>query len=198
MILGYVVYSPFYIYTNQWRSTMSQISAVNNVVGTKNNGGVAFNVGSSYLLTALKLGSLGVPSSSVVVDGTDTSPALVGGVFAFNNQKPVAKRLTSTLSTVNNSVLLSGALVPSQIRSVNKIQSVVTNKFTTAIRAGYFNIYNGKFVNTNTGAPYSVPSVTDTFATDNAANPTRNVPGSLVYTIGSREPVSSNYSKKTA
>jgi hypothetical protein len=172
---------------------MSQIAAVNGVVGTRNNGGVAVNTGSSSILSSVKLGLLDAPVSSVVINGTDTDPALSGGVFAYNNQKPIAKRLTTTLATTSNSVLLSGALVPSQIRSVNKIQSVITNKFTTAIRAGYFNIYNGKFVNTNTGGAYTVPSATDTFA-----NPTRDVPGSLVYTIGSKEPVSANYSKKTS
>ena len=177
---------------------MSQIAAVNGVVGTRNNGGVAVNTGSSSILSSVKLGLLDAPVSSVVINGTDTDPALSGGVFAYNNQKPIAKRLTTTLATTSNSVLLSGALVPSQIRSVNKIQSVITNKFTTAIRAGYFNIYNCKFVNTNTGGAYTVPSATDTFATDNAANPTRDVPGSLVYTIGSKEPVSANYSKKTS
>lgn len=176
---------------------MSQIVAVEGVTGTKNNGGVAVNVGSSTVLSNRTLGATESATGSVVVDGVDTNKALNAGTFAYNDQKPVAKRLTTTLATVSNSTLLSGALVPSQIKSVNSINSVITNKFTTAVRAGYFNIYNGKFVNTNTGGAYSVPSATDTFPTDNAANPTRSNPGSLRYGIGSRTPVSVNYKAKT-
>jgi hypothetical protein len=176
---------------------MSQIVAVNGVTGTKNNGGVAVNVGSSKLLSNRTLGATEAATGSVVVDGTDTNKALSAGTFAYNDQKPVAKRLSTTLATVSNTTLLSGALVPSQIKSVNSINSVITNKFTTAVRAGYFNIYNGKFVNTNTGGAYSVPSATDTFPTDNAANPTRSSPGSLRYGIGSRTPVSGSYKAKT-
>jgi hypothetical protein len=176
---------------------MAQIAAVQGVSGTKNNGGVSINTGSSVVLSNVKLGSLDVPTTSIVVDDENTQKALTSGVFAYNNSKPVSKRLTVALSTVANTTLLSGALVPSQILAVNKIQAVNTNKFTTAIRAGYFNIYNGKFVDTNTGEAYTVPFATDTFATDNAANPTRDVPGSLVYGIGSKVPVSANYSKKT-
>ena len=181
-----------------------QTSAKSGVSTVDNNGGVAINVGNSTILTTQSLGSKEAATGSVVVDGTSTDKGLSSGTFAYNNTKPVAKRITTALATVTNTTLLSGALVPGQINSINKIQSVVTNKFTTAIRAGYFNIYNGKFVNTNTGGAYTVPSATDTFATakgtgtvDTAANPTRLVPGSLRYTIGSKVAVAANYTAKT-
>ena len=185
-------------YCKLWRNKMSQITAVEGVSGTKNNSGVAINVGNSTVLASRALGAKGVVTGSVVVDGTDTNKAVSAGVFAYNNQRPVAKRLTTTLATVSNSMLLSGALIPSQIRSINSINSVVTNKFTTAVRAGYFNIYNGKFVDTNTGGAYSVPSVTDTFSTDNAAGVSRSSPGSLRFRTGSKLPVAANYSPKTS
>lgn len=177
---------------------MSQITAVEGVSGTKNNSGVAVNVGNSKVLASRKLGATEAATGSIVVDGTDTNKALSSGTFAYNDQKPVAKRLTTSLATVSNSTLLSGALVPSQIRSVNSINSVITNKFTTAVRAGYFNVYNGKFVNTNTGGAYSVPSATDTFPTDDAANDSRLSPGSLIFRTGAKRPVVANYSQKTA
>lgn len=177
---------------------MSQITAVNGVSGTKNNSGVAVNVGNSKVLASRSLGATEAATGSVVVDGTDTNKALNAGTFAYNDQKPVAKRLTTKLATVNNSTLLSGALVPSQIKSVNSINSVITNKFTTAVRAGYFNVYNGKFVDTDTGGAYTVPSATDTFPTDNAANVSRLSPGSLTFRTGAKRPVAANYSTKTA
>ena len=177
---------------------MSQITAVNGVSTIKNNGGVAVNVGSSKVLSSRKLGATEAATGSVVIDGTDTNKALSAGTFAYNDQKPVAKRLTTKLATVSNSTLLSGALVPSQIKSVNSINSVITNKFATAVRAGYFNIYNGKFVNTNTGGAYSVPSATDTFPTDSAATVSRANPGKLRFLIGSKVPTAANYSTKTA
>jgi len=177
---------------------MSQITAVEGVSGTKNNSGVAVNVGNSKILASRKLGATQAATGSVVVDGDNTNKALNAGVFAYNDQRPVAKRLTTTLATVSNSTLLSGALVPSQIRSINSINSVVTNKFATAVRAGYFNIYNGKFVDTNTGGAYSVPYATDTFPTDAAATVSRTSPGKLRFLIGSQVPTAANYSKKTA
>lgn len=177
---------------------MSQITAVEGVSGTKNNGGVAVNVGNSQILASRTLGATEAATGSVVVDGTDTNKALSAGTFAYNDQRPVAKRLTTRLATVSNSTLLSGALVPSQIRSINSINSIITNKFATAVRAGYFNVYNGKFVNTNTGGAYSVPSATDSFPTDNAAGVSRLSPGSLTFRTGAKLPVSANYSQKTA
>lgn len=177
---------------------MSQITAVNGVSGTKNNSGVAVNVGNSQILASRALGATEAATGSVVVDGTDTNKALNAGTFAYNDQRPVSKRLTTRLATVSNSTLLSGALVPSQIRSVNSINSVITNKFTTAVRAGYFNVYNGKFVNTDTGGAYTVPSATDTFLTDNAAGVSRLSPGSLTFRTGAKLPVSANYKQKTA
>lgn len=177
---------------------MSTTTAVVGVTGTKNNGGVGINLGTSKVLKSSALGSAQPYTGSTVIDGTDTNKILSEGVFAYDNKKPIAKRITSSLATVTNTTLLSGALVPSQIRSINKIQSVVTNKFTTAIRAGYFNIYNGKFVDTNTGSAYTVPSATDTFNNDVAASPTRDNPGTLRYGIGSKVAVSASYQKKTS
>jgi hypothetical protein len=177
---------------------MSQITAVEGVSGTKNNSGVAVNVGNSQVLASRALGATQAATGSVVVDGADTNKALNSGVFAYNDQRPVAKRLTTKLATVSNSTLLSGALVPSQIRSINSINAIITNKFTTAVRAGYFNIYNGKFVNTDTGGAYTVPSATDTFPTDAASTVSRTSPGKLRFLIGSKVPTAANYSKKTA
>lgn len=127
---------------------------------------------------------------STVVNNNVSDPALSGGTFAFNNNRPVAKKTTTSLAGVSNTVLRSGALVPSQIRKVNKIETVRTRKEITAIRAGKYNIV------TNTWeAGYPVVSA-DSLGADNAASPTASVPGKLVYSLGKNRVVQ-NYSSKT-
>lgn len=165
-------------------------SAVTNL-STNNNGGSVLNGGSTSELQSVDLGysNVGV-FGSYVVDGTDTDKALSAGTFSYNNQKPVAKRLTDQLSGVNNSYLSSGASVPGNVRSIHKLETLRTRKLTTAIRAGEWNIYSGQWA--------TKPStVVDSLATDDAASPSRSVPGELVYKTGAKVPVQDNYKSKT-
>lgn len=128
---------------------------------------------------------------SVVVDGVNTDKGVTDGVFAHNNQSPVAKKVTVTLGGVNNAVLRSGAAQPQLVQSINKLNVLRTRRFTTAIRENKYNRYIGRF-----DAGYPVVAV-DNLATDNAANPTRTLPGQLVYKIGAKVPVTSDYKAKT-
>lgn len=156
---------------------------------TKNQGGVAVKAGVSSTLTdrPVKGVNIGV-YGSVVINGSKTDPSLSGGVFAYNNQKPVSKRLTVSLATVSNSVLLSGAAVPSLQTDINRLESVVTNRTSTAFRNGNFNLFTGKYT--------SVTSATDSFGNDNEARVTRSNPGKLVYRLG-KAPVRVSYKAKT-
>jgi hypothetical protein len=128
---------------------------------------------------------------SVVVDGVNTDKGVSSGVFAYNNQSPVGKKVTVTLGGVSNTVLRSGAAQPQLVQSINKLNVLRTRRFTTAIRENKYNKYTGRFE-----AGYPVVAV-DTLATDNAANPTRTLPGQLVYKIGANVPVTSDYKAKT-
>lgn len=157
---------------------------------TKNKGGVAVKAGSSSTtLTnrSVKGVNVGV-HGSVVVDGTETDKALSGGVFAYGDRKPVAKRISDSLSTVSNKVLLSGAAVPSLQTDINKLEGVITNKTSTAFRSGNFNLFTGKYS--------SVTTDTDAFGNDVEARVTRNAPGRLVYKLG-KAPVRVGYKAKT-
>lgn len=61
-------------------------------------------------------------------------------------------------------------------RSIHKLEHMWSRLVATAIRAGYWNIYTGSFL--------IDPTVQDdapTFGTDDAANPTRAIPGELTY-----------------
>jgi hypothetical protein len=159
---------------------------------TKNNGGAAKKAGSSTKLTNRSVKGVDVGFvGSKVINSTDVGnvKALSSGTFAFNNVRPIAERLTTSLATVANNALLRGATVPSQIRGIHKIESVATNLTATAFRAG-FNLYTGRYVN-------SVSSQTDNLGNDVAANPTRSVPGRLVYKNG-KDQSAVNYKAKTA
>lgn len=158
---------------------------------TKNDRGSVLNGGSTSVLANVALGysDVGVFGSSVS-DNNSADKALSSGVFAYNNQSPVAKRLTKKLSTVNNNYLVSGAAVPGNVRSIHKLEVLRTRKTATAIRAGDWNIYTGQFT-------VQPDNVIDTLASDNAANPTREVPGELTYKTGAVDPVQDNYKKKT-
>lgn len=163
---------------------------------TNNNGGSAVNVGTSAVLNKVSLGysDVGV-FGTTVVDNNTADKALSAGTFSYNNQKPVAKRTTTTISGTSNTYLQSGAAVPGNIRSIHKLETLRTRRLTTAIRAGYWNIYTGKFS--------TPPTVTvDSLATDNAATPTRDVPGQLQYMAGDTDhtvlvPEQDTYKQKT-
>lgn len=162
-------------------------SSTNNDKGTiKSNGTVAGTKFEAVGVTTPVTGIFG----SKVVDGSTVDPALSAGTFANNNNRPVAKKTTTSLAGVSNTVLRSGALVPSQIRKVNKIETVRTRKEITAIRAGKYNLV------TNTWEEGYPVVATDSLGTDDAASPTSSVPGTLVYSMG-KNTVSQNYSSKT-
>lgn len=173
--------------------------------GAGGNGGSAAKASDSSLLDGVSVSryNSGV-FASTVLDNDNADKALSAGTFAYNNKKPVAKRLSTTISGVSNTVLQSGAAQPALVRGIHKIQvggmgyseGVRTLKQTTAIRDGYFSIYTGKF---DPGYPVSsvdVLSLAPTYQ-DVAANPTRVVPGRLVYKGGSSNPVETNYKSKT-
>lgn len=175
---------------------------------TRNNRGVAVKVGSSSSVLMNRsvaspattvFGSTVVPASSTVNDYA--TKALSAGTFRYNSQRPLGKRLTSTLSGVSNTTLLSGALVPSLVTTINRsrvknssnvlVDGVRTRRDTTAIRAGNFNLYTGRFS--------SAPTVAaDTYVSDVAAAPTRSAPGRLVFRTGAKVPVMTTYAAKTA
>lgn len=157
---------------------------------TANNHGTAMRIGGQSTALnnrdayAYNAGFVG----SKVVDGIDTDPAVSGVDIQVNTVKPIAPRLTTTIATQSNNALLSIA-DESYVDSIHNMTGIITNKTATAFRDG-FNMFTNTYVN-------GVTTVTDTFADDNAALPTRSVPGQLVFQIGSKVPFTSNYKAKT-
>lgn len=162
--------------------------------GSKNNHGTATRIG-----TSSSLGNVSTSRDqtdvfgSTVINGTETDPALSGGVFRTNTTRPIGMRLTSMLATnVANTVLLSGADIPGQRRSIHKLESMRTRRIATAIRNNKYDRF------TNTFASGFPVVATDALDTDTAATPTRAVPGQLTYKLGQPIPVTNNdYKAKT-
>lgn len=167
--------------------------AIHNFSGNKarNNHGVAFGYTSinAGILSSVELGSESTRTGSVVVDGDSTDKAVLAGLFAYNNQSPIARRLTTKLAGVANSVLLKGADQPSLINSIHKTEGVTTNLIATAIRAGYLNIYSGLW-----STPPAVSS--DSFNNDNAARVGRSNPGRLTFKAGKPRATTVSYKAK--
>lgn len=160
---------------------------------TKNNGGASTGGGTSTANSRLDVirttRTQPTFGGSVVIDGSDTNESISASTIAYNNSQPIGIRVSSTVSGQANTILRSGALVPSQTRSIHKRESFKVSRIATAIRANYFNRYTGLWTTSPT-------STTDSPGSDNAATPTRAIPGELVYKLGQPVPVMADYSAK--
>lgn len=157
---------------------------------TDNNGGtVKANGSTGGTFQASKVAQNKVAVfGSTVIDNDSADKALDGGTFAYDNESPVAKKVTTTLSGVANDFLRSGASAPGTIRSIHKVEVIRTRRLTQAIRLNKFNEYTGKF---DLGYPQGSSTPDDFYnistnslqetSTDNAAEPTRDNPGELTY-----------------
>lgn len=160
--------------------------------GSRNNSGSATRVGTSVLLNTVSVSrdTTGV-FGSTVIDDIYTDKAIDLGVFLHNHVKPITAKVTTEIAGVASSALLTNSNDPAQLRSINKRESFRSPGTATAIRAGYYNLYTGRF----SPAP---TLVTETPGTDDAANPTRSAPGELVFKTGAKLPVRDyDYKAKT-
>jgi hypothetical protein len=175
---------------------------------TKNKGGSAVRIGSSSTVLSNQSSTtpnVGVFGSVVVDDSVTTNDyaakAVSGGSFAYNTRTPVAMKSSVKVGDVNNTVLSGAANVPSLTKGINKLETLRTYRFGTAIRAGHWNIYTGKFTVAPTVAvdPFwdNAAGTTSSTSTDTAAGASRTAPGKLSYRTGAKIPVRANYSTKT-
>lgn len=154
---------------------------------TVNNAGTAMKAGSSSLLDNLDPAYGDYVGGSVVVNtnNDNTAEAVSGGTFAYNNQNPVAKRLTTTLggSSVNSNLLSGAAIVDQSLQDdIHYNESFKVRQVATAIRAGNFNIYGIAGQRSNFSVAPTV--ATDGFGNDNAGRVSRANPGNLTFKLG--------------
>lgn len=106
------------------------------------------------------------------------------GVMTAGNY--IVRRLSGvTLRGTASDLLRSGGSDYHIRRSIHKVEHGRTTKVAAAIRAGYWDIYNGVFTTAPSDADDSIGNVAGSTVTngtaDHAATPTRAVPGELVY-----------------
>lgn len=197
-------YKPYSLQQNGSETTGSYWTGTS----TKNRGGAVINVGSTTALVdnlALGTANLGAFGSRVVQDtvtsGDYAAVASSGSTnFAYNNQKPIAMRYTTSIAGTGNTVLQSASNTPSLTRSIHRQEVVRSRRLTTAIRAGYWNIFSGQFSTAPTVAVDDTWSnsagATVATSSDDSANPSRTAPGELTIKLGQQVPVNSGYKPK--
>lgn len=157
----------------------------------KNNSGSSVQIGNSSTLNNLNLGLDNAATGSVVVDGDNTDKSVYEEVFAKNTQRPLGQRLADSPSLVN------GSSYPSYVRNVNSIETFDSPGTATAFRAGYFNMYTGKWSTSPTVSYDNMnKSIAGSVNIDNAAHVSRLNTGSLTYLNGAKIPVNQNYESK--
>jgi hypothetical protein len=173
---------------------------------TKNNGGVGKNVSGSNVLST---SALGTPDNGVFastpIDDAGADKALSGGTFAFDGGSGAIQRVTNTLSGVSKDFLQYSAGDVANARSINKREHVRTTDLTTKIRAGKWNPTTGKFspvLAATNDQFWSIKAsggngALQSASSDDAAAPTRAIPGELTFQHGAASgPKSVDYSAK--
>ena len=117
-----------------------------------------------------------------------TPSAITGKV---DTVKPISSLVTSELAGVSNTAILTPGNDGDTIRSINKLETLRSRRFTTAIRANKYNRVTNTF---DAGFP---AVAVDSLASDSAAAPTAAIPGKLRYMSGSLTPTADNYAAKT-
>lgn len=125
----------------------------------------------------------------------------------FNGGDQVIVKSTTDIAGVGNSGMLFGASNSADSPSINQAAQIEVKLYKTAIRNGEWNPVTAQFDtepltvavsggwNLGVGVDNSATLVTS--GTDNAANPTQDVPGELVYNYGSgSDPTQDEYKAK--
>jgi len=160
--------------------------------GSVNNGGTSTRVTSNSLLRNVAVSKDGTGVfASIVIDGPYTDKAISAGTIPHDHVKPISQKITTEIAGQVSSILSNSANNPAQLRSINKREDYRSPGTATAIRAGYFNLYTGRFSTAPT-------LVSEAPGTDTAATVTRTSPGDLVFRTGAKLPVrTQDYKSKT-
>ena len=138
-----------------------------------------------------------------VVSGTENGVAASNYGGVFNSGEQVITKVTTDIAGVSNNVLLFGASDSASEPSINQAAQIEVKLYKTAIRNGEWNPVTAQFDTEpltvaisggwNLGAGVDNSSTLVASGTDNAANPTQDVPGELVYMEGSVDPTQDEY-----
>ena len=179
------------------------LSGADNDVGTIRGAG---NVASSrFVKDALTLGRSEVIT---IVSGVNGVREVNGtGGREFNGGDQVIRKVTNDIAGASNTVLLTGGSnSANRPFSIKQVAAASSHQYKTAVRTGGWQEYSGVFspaVKVVSSGFWSQATDTDTSSVikssgvDNAANPTKTVPGELVYRQGGKLPKQDDYKAKT-
>jgi hypothetical protein len=162
--------------------------------GSDNDGGVIAGVKGGTIASG-KFSKVSVTRTnqdvfaSTPYNGDDADKAISAGSFAHDHPRGLILTSTTEIAGQDSSVLKSAGSTPVLTTSINKIESVSTVKTASGIRSNKYNRYTGAW---DSGYPQTS---TDSLGNDEAARPSRSVPGELVYNLGTT-PVQVNYPAK--
>ena len=138
-----------------------------------------------------------------VVSGANLGTQPANNAGAFNQGDQVIVKSTTDIAGVSNNVLLFGASDSANGPSINQAGKIEVRLYKTAIRNGEWNPVTAQFDTEpltvaesggwNLGAGVDNSTTLIASGTDNAANPTQDVPGELVYMEGSVDPTQDEY-----
>lgn len=135
--------------------------------------------------------------ASVAVTGSDLQRTVVGYSTMGTpvEGEYIIRGVTSKLAGSADYTLRSpGSYIDAHARDIHQRENVWTTRVAQAIRNGDWNPYLGAFSTDPTTADDM--SAFETNGVDDAANPTRSVPGELTYRDGSPSPTLDEYSAK--
>lgn len=168
----------------EWTRKAVNANAIKNNAAYIMNGGAVTGSVTSAAFNSLHVGHGG---GSILASGIDRLPAKQAGNFG----KMVAgvytiMRVSTTLAGLADTTLQTGAGNFGR-RSINYNES----NYTLHAVSSSWNYVTGAFL---TSPP---PVSNDDFGNDNAARPTRAIPGELQYQEGSNTPLQKDYAAKT-
>ncbi len=189
-------------------SITSQVTSQIAVTGTstKNNRGVirrAGNLNNTVRWTAQTIGEPLKNFSQRVFQTTQVGAALSGGTFYYRAGHLI-RRVTSTINGTSNTKLLSGGSDFGRMRAVNRAEGT---RFSFLSGWSWSVGADGNVVYTATvgagaqfGGLWKISANADATAgsDDDVANPTRLIPGELVYKAMKNAPVTADYTAKNA
>jgi hypothetical protein len=122
----------------------------------------------------------GAANGNIFAKSAGTYGKMAAGSF-------VAMRMATSLAGISDTTLLTGAADFGQRKSINVNES----NYTLHAVSSSWDYLTGQFNNN------PVPVTNDSFGTDDAARPTRSVPGEFVYHEGKATPTQDDYDAKT-
>lgn len=186
----------------------AEVSLVNGLPSGVDNDAGSVRYGGNIASVRWQATSLGEGNEFIdIVNGVNGITG-VNDSAVFNGGDQVIVLVTNDLGGLGFSGLLGGASnSANKASSINAIEQIDTKLYKTAIRNGAWNVYSGVFspaVSVVNSGGWSISDNADvsvdlaTSGVDNAASPTQDVPGELVYHYGSgADPVTDEYEART-